>query len=167
MLGSKGLSTGVICGVFALLAILGGKYMAMESFQESWSDDITTAIEGQEEEFKQYYQQDLKAAEAFSEGVEGKEDLENFLHEHGYTEIYEVDEITDVEIANFNEYVVPNLKKIAEQKPTFEQWLQGSFQENLDDVSTMELVKSDIGIIGIIFLFLGVGTAFKIGKGGV
>jgi len=29
----------------------------------------------------------------------------------------------------------------------------------------MELVKSDIGIMGIIFLFLGVGTAFKIGKG--
>jgi hypothetical protein len=154
MLGSKGLYMGMICGVFALLAVLGGKYMAMESFQESWSEDITTAISGQEEEFKQYYQQDLNAAEAFSEGVEGKEDLENFLHEHGYTEIYEIDEITDVEIANFNEYVVPHLKQIAEQKPTFEQWLQGSFQKNLDDVSTMELVKSDIGIFGIIFFFL-------------
>lgn len=165
MFGSKGLSTGVICVVFALLAILGGKYMAMESFQSSWSEDITTAIEGQEEEFKQFYQQDLKAAAAFSEGVEGREELLSFLNEHGYMEIYEVDEITDAEIADFNEYVVPHLKNIAEQKSSFEQWLQGSFQENLEDVSTMELVKSDIGIIGIIFFLLGIGSAFKIGKG--
>jgi len=80
-------------------------------------------------------------------------------------EIYEVDEVTDAEIENFNEYVVPHLKRIAEEKPSFEEWLAGSFQENLDDVSTMDLVKADIGILGIIFLLLGVGTAFKIGKG--
>ncbi len=165
MFGSKGMSTGIICGVFALLAILGGKYMAMQTFQETWANDIATSIEGQEAEFKVYYQQDLKAAEAFSEGVGSKEDLIKFMTEHGYSEYYEVENITDEEITDFNEYVVPHLKKIAEEQPSFDEWVKGSFGDALDDVSAMELVKSDIGIMGIIFLFLGVGTAFKIGKG--
>ena len=165
MFGSKGMSTGVICGIFALLAILSGKYMAMQTFQETWANDIATSIEGQETEFQEYYQQDLKAAEVFSEGVESKEALIQFMTEHGYSEYYEVENITDDEIADFNEYVVPHLKKIAEQQPSFDEWVQESFGEALDDVSTMELVKSDIGIMGIIFIFLGVGTAFKIGKG--
>jgi len=78
MFDSKGLSTGIICGVFALLAILGGKYMAVQSYQDAWSEDITTAITGQEAEFQEYYQQDLKAAEAFSEGVEGRDELVSF-----------------------------------------------------------------------------------------
>jgi len=165
MFDSKGMSTGIICGIFALLAIFGGKYMAMQTFQETWANDIATSIEGQEAEFKEYYQQDLKAAEAFSEGVESKEALIKFMTEHGYSEFYEVKNITDEEITDFNEYVVPHLKKIAEEQPSFDEWVKGSFGEALDDVSTLELVKSDIGIMGIIFLFLGVGTAFKIGKG--
>ena len=165
MFGSKGMSTGIICGIFALLAILGGKYMAMQTFQETWANDISTSIEGQEAEFKEYYQQDLKAAEVFSEGVESKEALIKFMTEHGYSEYYEVENITDEEIIDFNEHVVPHLKKIAEEQPSFDEWVKGSFGDALNDVSTMELVKSDIGIMGIIFLFLGVGTAFKIGKG--
>ncbi len=139
--------------------------MAIQSFQDTWANDISTAIEGQEVEFEEYYQQDLKAAEAFSDGVESKEELIKFMNEHGYSEFYEVENITDEEIADFNEYVVPHLKKIAEEQPSFEEWAKGSFGDALNDVSTMELVKSDIGIMGIIFLFLGVGAAFKIGKG--
>ena len=166
MFESEGIATGVICAVFTLLSIFGGKYMATSSLQESWAQDITSAIAGEEEIYQEYYQQDLKAAEAFGDGIEDKEKLVAFLNDHGYLEIYAVDEISDAEIADFNEFVVPHLKRISETNPSFEEWLKGSFEENIKDLPTATLMFADFGIIGIVFLFLGIGTAFKMGMGG-
>ncbi len=166
MFESEGIATGVICAVFTLLSIFGGKYMATSSLQESWAHDITSAIAGEEEIYQKYYQQDLKAAEAFGDGIEDKEKLIAFLNDHGYLEIYAVDEISDAEIADFNEFVVPHLKRISETNPSFEEWLKGSFEENIKDLPTATLMFADFGIMGIVFLFLGIGTAFKMGMGG-
>jgi hypothetical protein len=139
--------------------------MAMSHLQNTWAEDITAVIEGEEQIYQEYYYQDLRAAEAFGDGIEDKTELIAFLKEHGYEEYYDVDNISDVEIADFNEYVVPHLKRITETKPSFEEWLKGSFQENIQDVSTATLVFFDFGLMGIVFLFLGVGTAFKMGMG--
>ncbi len=165
MFESEGVATGIICAIFTLLSIFGGKYMAMSYLQETWSQDITAAIEGEEDIYRDYYQQDLKAAEAFGDGIEDKKELVAFLKEHGYEEYYDVDNISEAEIADFNEYVVPHLKRISETTPSFEEWLQGSFQENVEDLSTSSLVFLDFGLMGILFLLLGVGTAFKMGMG--
>ncbi len=166
MFESEGIATGVICAIFTLLSIFGGKYMVTSSLQESWAQDITSAIAGEEEIYQIYYQQDLKAAEAFGDGIEDKEKLIAFLNDHGYLEIYAVDEISDAEIADFNEFVVPHLKRISETNPSFEEWLKGSFEENIKDLPTATLMFADFGIMGIVFLFLGIGTAFKMGMGG-
>ena len=166
MFESEGVATGVICAVLTLFSIFGGKYMATSSLQESWAQDITSAIAGEEELYQEYYQQDLKAAEAFGNGIEDKEELVAFLEEHGYLEIYAVDEIGEYEIEDFNEYVVPHLKRIAETNPNFEEWLKGSFEENIKDLPTASLMFVDFGIMGIVFLFLGIGAAFKMGMGG-
>ncbi len=162
---SKGMATGIICAVLALFSIIGGKYMAMQSFQASWSEDIFAAIEGQEEEYKKYYAQDLKAAAAFGNGVESKEELIQFLNDHGYKEIYGVEEIGEYELQDFNEYVVPHLKQISENNPTFEEWLGGT-EESIKDLSTTALMLSDFGILGFVFLGLGVFSAFRMGLGG-
>ena len=155
----------MICAVFTLMSIFGGKYMAMSHMQETWTQDITAAIEGEEDIYREYYQQDLKAAEAFGDGIEDKKELITFLSEHGYSEYYDVENISDAEIADFNEYVVPHLKRITETNPSFEEWLEGSFQENVEAISTTSLMFLDFGIMGIVFLFLGIGTAFKMGLG--
>ena len=165
MFESQGVATGVICAIFTLLSIFGGKYMAMSHLQETWTQDITAAIEGEEDIYREYYQQDLKAAEAFGDGIDDKKELIAFLSEHGYSEYYSVKNISDAEIADFNEYVVPHLKRITETNPSFEEWLEGSFQENVDAMSTTSLMFLDFGLMGIVFLFLGVGTAFKMGIG--
>ena len=165
MFESEGMATGALCAIFTLLSIFGGKYMAMSYLQETWTQDITAAIEGEEDIYKAYYQQDLKAAEAFGDGIEDKKELIAFLKEHGYEEYYDVNNISDAEIADFNEYVVPHLKRISDTNPSFEEWLQGSFQENVENISTSSLVFLDFGLMGILFLILGVGTAFKMGMG--
>ena len=164
-LESKGITTGIICAALALFSILGGKYMAMQSFQETWSEDIFAAIEGQEKEYQEYYLQDLKAAEAFGDGVDSKEELVAFLNDHGYKEVYGVDEIGEYELQEFNEYVVPHLKQISETNPTFEEWLGGT-EENIKDLSTSQLMLSDFGILGFVFLALGVFSAYRMGYGG-
>jgi len=166
MFESEGVATGIICAIFTLLSIFGGKYMATSSLQESWAQDITSAIVGEEEIYQEYYQQDLKAAETFGDGIEDKEKLVAFLEEYGYLEIYAVDEIGEYEIADFNEHVVPHLKRISETNPSFEEWLKGSFEENIKDLPTASLMFLDFGIMGIVFLFLGIGTAIKMGMGG-
>lgn len=165
MFESEGVATGVICAIFTLLSIFGGKYMAMSSLQETWAQDITTAIEGEEETYRKYYKQDIAAAKAFGNGIDDRNELVAFLSEHGYSEFYDVENITDTEIADFNEFVVPHLKRISETNPTFEQWLDGTFNENVQEMSTMSLMFLNFGILGIVFLFLGVGAAFKMGMG--
>ena len=165
MFESEGVATGVICAIFTLLSIFGGKYMAMSSLQETWVQDITTAIEGEEETYRKYYEQDIAAAKAFGNGIEDRKELIAFLSEHGYSEFYDVENITGAEIADFNEYVVPHLKRISKTNPTFDEWLKGTFSENVQEMSTASLMFIDFGIMGIVFLFLGVGAAFKMGMG--
>ena len=165
MFESEGVATGVICAIFTLLSIFGGKYMAMSNLQETWVQDISTAIEGEEETYRKYYKQDIAAANAFGNGIDDRKELVVFLNDHGYSEFYDVENITDAEIADFNEYVVPHLKRISETNPTFEEWLDGTFNENVKEMSTMSLMFLNFGILGIVFLFLGVGAAFKMGLG--
>ena len=167
MFGSKGYNTGVICGVLTLLAIFGGKYMAMSSIQETWADEIKATTQLQSDEFKEVYVKEIKAAQIYAEEVAGGDDasLKKFMSDYGYSDYYGVDELASEDLEDFKEYYAPVLEKIALENPTFDEWVSISFGGNIEDYSTLELMKLDFGILSIIFLFLGVATAFRLGKG--
>ena len=168
MFGSKGLNTGVICGVFTLLAILGGKYMAIASLQSTWANEISAVAELENEEFKEIYQEELIAAKVYNDEVDGEKSLKQFMAEYGYSVSFEADKVTSFEIETFKEYAVPRLEKMASRDLNFQEWKQetlSSVAGSLKDYSTFELMQESMGILGFVFLFLGVVTAFRLGKG--
>ena len=81
--------------------------------------------------------------------------------ERGYTFATDAASVSDAELADFREYVEPELLAMAENPPSFEEWQAGSMQ-SLEDLSPWAMMMEDFGILDILFIFLGIGTAFRL-----
>lgn len=162
MFGSRGQAAGVVCGVFTVIAIMGGKYMAMESFQAEFSN--TFMEEFNNEEFKYIYEEELSASKFYVEQVSDDVSIRQFMVDYGYSEYSEVNEVSQEELSDFKETVVPHFEKNVYNKPTFEQWLEDGFKSEIENLSTWDLMEESLGLIDIVFLLLGVATAFKLGS---
>jgi hypothetical protein len=81
--------------------------------------------------------------------------------ERGYTYATNPANISDAELADFREYVEPELRYMAENPPDIEEW-QESNAELLGELSPWSMMLEDFGILDIIFMFLGIGTAFRL-----
>jgi len=158
--GSNGLNAGIACGVLALVAILGGKYMMYSDYR----DEITDAFAGSMDEMRYIYESEMEAVEAYSEVVDDGT-LRQFMVENGYSDYADADSIPDEEIEYFQEYDAPRLGSYSYTTPTFEDWYQSTFIDSLNDVSTTELIKENFAWIDFVFLLLGVATAFRLGRG--
>lgn len=69
--------------------------------------------------------------------------------------------VNRAELAEFREYVEPNLRAIAENPPDFEEWQERN-SASLGDISPWAMMREDFGLLDILFIFLGVGTAFRL-----
>jgi len=159
--GSNGLNAGIACGVLALVAILGGKYMIYSGFK----DDITDAIAGSRDEMQYLYDDEMKAADAYSDVINDST-LRQFMVNNGYSEYSDTDDITEEEIEYFQDNFAPRFSSYTYGLPTFEEWYQSTIIDNLDDISTIDMIKEDFTPVDFVFLLLGVATAFRLGRGG-
>ena len=71
--------------------------------------------------------------------------------------------ISQAELAEFREYVEPELRSMALNSPDFEEW-QTRGLEDLGELSPWALMREDFGLLDILFAFLGIGTAFRLGS---
>ena len=165
MFGSKCQSAGVVCGILTLLAILGGKYMAMESFQDELVTTLSSSNELYAEQMKELYDQEVIAAKAFANESLDEDSLREFMLEYEYSDSMQADDISMEEIDFFKENIQPRLEMLELSSPDFEQWFEHGFQAQIKDMSTIDLMKEDFDFIDIIFLILGIGTAFRLGRG--
>lgn len=162
-MSSRGQLSGIVCGVLALFAIVGGKYMATAAFQEQWLDTLNNEFQGEEYQEAFAYQQTI--AQSYLDTVKTDDDLRVFMVENAYTEAMEPQEITQQEIDDFRQYIEPSILSMAEGNFNMETWLEDTFESGMEDVSTMDLMIEDFGGLNFLFLLLGVGTAFKLGSG--
>ena len=176
--GSRGNQAGIMCGVLAAAAILGGKYLVTDAFFSDM-DLLTKTLDEtfQSEEFgtsmqemmKYAYEEEIKIAEYYRDNVvdEGEEALREFMTEYGYSDTYEPDDVTRREIREFNDSSKPMLLKLASDQLTFEEWQKETMQLGLEetDVSKLDIVIESLGPIDILFFILGVGTAYRLGTG--
>ncbi|MGD8886341.1 MAG: hypothetical protein PVF34_11995, partial [Gammaproteobacteria bacterium] len=158
--GSSGDKAAMTCAALALLAIIGGKYMLYSSFK----DDISQLIADNIEEVRSVYDMQMIAVDAF-ENVTDEESLRHFMVDYEYTESYSTDNITDEEIGTFKAEIEPLLTTYRSQKPSFDEWVKASFEDQIGEISTFELIKENFGFLDVLFLFLGVGTAYRLGRG--
>ncbi len=158
MFGSRGSSAGMICGLLALLSILGGKYMAYETFQSEWVGSLSS----QSEELREVYDEEQIIAEFYTTQVNSQQSKKQFMVDYGYTDAIDPENISDNELNDFNSYSAPRLEKLFINSINYETWLENGFQESLESFSTIELITENFGLLDALFLFFGIGTAFRL-----
>ncbi|HFD13030.1 MAG TPA: hypothetical protein ENJ32_11275 [Crenotrichaceae bacterium] len=165
LFGSKGHIAGVVCGILALFSILGGKYMATETFRSELVSTFTSSAELYDTEMKQAYEEELLAAKTFEYESSDEAYLRRFMLDYDYTDSSDVESISDEEIQFFRESIQPRLEMLELNPPEYEQWIEEGLQAGVKDISTLALMKEDVGVLDFVFLILGIGTAFRLGRG--
>jgi hypothetical protein len=161
--GGAGATNGVICAVIALLSILGGKYVATKAFVGD------ALVENQ----RKIHAELMGDARDLAK-VQKKDDaaIRTFMKSHNYVEkSRKTKDITDEEVDDFRNDSIPMLETMAEEQPTFEAWRKTDHANAiLDDMEASldagNLVFEDLNAIDLVFGFLGIATAFRIGSGG-
>ena len=165
MVGAKGQVSAVMCGALVLLAIIAGKTMALASFQTDLLDALAESSQIEGVDLHEPYDEQLNDARQFSNTVASEDSLREFMVTYKYSESYDKEFVTDEEIANFNQYEKPMLEQMAYNPPNFEEWKDKSLTSRIENISAFDLVIQSLGLIDLLFIFFGVGTAFKLGYG--
>jgi len=158
--GSRGEKAGIASGALVLIAILGGKYM----FISDLKDELTSSFNESTENAQYMYETEMKALEAYSSDFD-EQSLRQFMIEYEYSQQYETKDITKEEISYFRDVEEPRLNEFYYEKPTFDEWYEVTINTVFNEISIMDLVVESLGLTDIIFLLLGIGTAFRLGRG--
>lgn len=160
LLGSHGQKAGIACAVLAVIAIGLGKYMAYQTFYKD-------AIKEMTESMREVYNEGLANAQSYK-NVNNDESLREYMIDNGYSEAYSPGEVTPHEIELFNKTVAPQLNLLL-KSPNYEAWFDKTagheVMEEIKNMSAFTLMKENFRIKDLIFLFLGIGTAFRLAYG--
>jgi len=158
MFGSRGQTAGIICGVLALLSIFGGKYLTYASLKDEFTDTVVS----QPEDLREVYNAEKAIAEMYASTVIDEESQKQFMVDYGYSYSEDPEKISDSEINDFMTATVPRLEGLADNSISFEEWSKGGFQDLMGNFSTFDLVKDSFDLLDILFLFFGIGTAYRL-----
>ncbi len=168
--GSRGSTAGAMCAVMVLCSILGGKFLFYSSIQSNISEIMAGENFWTGEDAQYWFEEYKYDAELYMDVDGSEESLREFMFERDYTEAYYVEDITSEDIEYFLENDAPDLEWIARESPGLEAWSQrmsASFEAEVANISTMDLVFEDLGLLDLLFLFLGLSTAYRLGDAGI
>ncbi len=147
--GSQAL--GLICGGCGLIAILGGQYLALLAILDR---------ELNQEAAKNYREQMQIAQTAVN--AKAPEEIRQFLADRNERS---PDQITAAEIADFTEKKLPNYQAFAAGRPSREDYIATTKKLLSLLAPKSARFKESFGLLTLLWIFLGVGTAWKIGSG--
>jgi hypothetical protein len=137
-----------------LVAILGGQYLAFESQVQEYLDKSLT---GAYEKRMEYAKEAVK--------VESDQDIRTLLVKHADPEDkLDATQITDQQIRNFRQKEMPELQQFAQGKPTRPQFETALRRYARSLINPFTIMKESLSLFTLLWLFLGVGSAFKIGS---
>jgi len=149
--GGRGPVSGGTAVAFTLVAILAGKAIALDPAIANALEEIFTPAD---------YAEVMADAEAYP-GDEDYDALSTFIVDHSYGESGSEEEIEDF-LASWG----PLLERWKAEKPTFEAWRDAEvarFQaENMPDEGWFDRYQACFGLFDLIFVGLGITTAFKL-----
>jgi len=152
---------GIMSAVVALVAILGGKALAVKFEIDKSINEVAT------QSFSEYEQSAAKYA-ALEEGAS----YAQFLVDEEWTDAKKAEDVPAGEVEDFELVWVPFLEAITDGSVTSENWLQKSEPGKGFKAATSELVsipgavKEGLGLFDLLFGFLGIATAYRVGCGG-
>lgn len=158
--GARGEVPAVACALLAAFAIIGGKYMIEQYYMEQ----VDSMFNGElREEIHAGYQEYQDEILAYQQIQHDDYSVKRFMSDYGYTNSDSVTEITDAELDEFRNdmaYAVADMDGMPDFEETMSQ-LQEVVTEEFASEASLASVMQNFGIIGIVFLFLGVGTAYR------
>ncbi len=154
--GGYGEKVGIACGILAMLSIFGGKFLSYEYIINETYDDM-----------RPIYEEQLLNANRYSAAKNSDHQLKQLMIDLEYTYATSIHDIYDEELQEFKQAAAQEFAMMALTQPSFESWMEMTFSDNGLSISTFDMMKEDFGLIDIIFLILGVGTAFRLGRGEV
>jgi hypothetical protein len=158
-LGGHGQTTGAACAVLTLAAIFAGKVLAVHCVAPG---ELRTAVA--EALTREAYDHQMNAARDFSR-LNTDAQYRQFMVKHGFSEAPSPAAVTTEELAGFKEQAVPVLRRFHTEKLTFRQWQDHWSQVFTEQLPIVDMVLDNLGPIDLLFAFLGVATAFRIGTG--
>ena len=138
---------GIIAGVCALVAIIGGQFL----YVKVEVDKVIGSTASSAYEARAAY-----AREAVNARTD--DEIKALLIKHE-----EIKQPTANDIKEFREQELPNLKELSEGKPSKAEF-EKAFRKFEDSLSfKLMILKESFGVMTLLFLFLGVSSAYKIG----
>ena len=162
--GGRGTNMGMACAGLALLAILVGKlaaghYGLKHELEKMTTDFFTRDLHAEIQEDARQFEQ-----------VGSSEQYAQFMVDRGYTDATTAEAVQRDEIEGFEQNSVPELRAFQERTPPYREWVESRSERfveaSMSEVSSIDIVKESLGFMDIIFVVLGVGTAFRLGEGG-
>ncbi|MEJ2621484.1 MAG: hypothetical protein P8163_14835 [Candidatus Thiodiazotropha sp.] len=158
--GNRGQAAAVFCGVMALVAILGGKYLFFSGLQ----NQVGEIIADSSADLHLLYAEEMSDAKALA-AVNGEADTRQFMVDHGYSEASSADSVTREELDQFQNEITPRLVGFSDLPPSYDEWYQSTIEENFESISPIDILIESFDFFDAIFLFLGISTAARIGYG--
>lgn len=164
--GSRGVKAGVICGVLAFVAIGLGKYwtaqVAIDEVQEAMAQVL-----GDDSQVDDWYAEVAEDARIYRAGSGSDEFVRQFMVDRDYTDATRASDVSNEELREFREYSEPELQSFSANSPDVNTWKTEAMDQafgEFDQISTTEIMIDSLGVLDILFLLLGVGTAYRLGS---
>lgn len=161
MLGARGEVPAVACAILAVCAILGGKYMI-----EDYSlNNVNSLFAGElNEQLKAEYNEYSFELQTFEAIDKDDYSVKRYMSDYGYTNADSVTEISDEELQDFRAEMAFRIQTMAEM-PDFDEsisLIQAEYEAQMGNQSTFSYMIQNIGVLGAIFIFLGLSTAYRL-----
>lgn len=163
MMGTRGDTAGLICGALVALSIFGGKYMTAISFKAEYVEQVQMMSTGNEE-LQAAFEMEMDDARVFSESVVDEASLKQFMVQYEYSDASSAKKVSTDEVKHFRETTQKRLETLLTDQPDIQTW-QTEITNALSNVSTFDIFKEGMDWKVFLFLFFGIGTAYKMARG--
>lgn len=150
-------SLGVIAGVIALAAIIGGQFLVTKAYvDELLGEHLSVA-----------YENELSFAQAVTDAAESDSELRRVLTEEyrKFEPGFDGSQITSDDLRDFRDQELPGLTQFAEGNPNKEEYDQSLREFYSSPEMQWAMLQDSVSLFTLLWLFLGVGTAYKIARG--
>ncbi len=157
----EGKATALFAGGLSIVAMLFGNVMAIQITLDRFVTEATNEMASREA-----YEEEFAIADEFVLYTT-EENYAEFVFENTYyTEADSAEGVTKEEIDLFLAEYAPELRRLHEERPAFDTWKARKVSYFRDSVmgnaNVTQFVLEDIGVVGVVFMILGMVAAMQI-----
>lgn len=158
--GGEGKPAALFAGGLALVGMFAGNMMAANiALDNAIKKEAKFALT------REAYAETITAADAFV--MTSEDQYPDFIIEHTFiSEASSPEDVTVAEIEEFKTVSIPELRRIHTERPDFNTWRNEEYTYARaairNEVNLVQFVFEDLGIIGFVFMIMGLVAAVRI-----